>query len=346
MFWVMHSGIIAAIAVIFARYVGYFVPLGDWGIKGVAVVCILVLSAVNYVGVNHGSTLQTALTLAKVLAIALMITFGFVVGSRLPVHFATGDNLDTTLTVTNFFLAVGAGLFTYGGWHMVAYNSEETVAPRKTIPRALILGTVIVTICYIAMTAAYAYVLPLSRVASSTRVAADAADALFGFGGGALMSGLVVISAFGSLTGIVLSGPRVYYAMASDGLLLRWVGHIHPKFRTPSRAILVQAIWSAVLVTTGTYGTLFRRVIYTEWIFFCLMAIGLFVLRRRPQIARDYHVWGYPIVPAIFIVSVIAIVINQIASDPAESFVGLSLVLLGLPVYYVTARKRRIEENT
>lgn len=342
MFWVMHSGIIAAIAVIFARYVAYFVPLEDQGIKIVAIACILFLSAVNYVGVKHGSALQTALTFAKVLAIVLMIACGFVVGSSLPVHFATGDNLDTHVTMANFFLAVGACLFTYGGWHMVAYNSEETIAPRKTIPRALILGTVIVTLCYIAITAAYAYVLPLSRVASSTRVAADAADALFGFGGGALMSGLVVVSAFGSLTGIVLSGPRVYYSMARDGLLLRWMGRIHPKYRTPTRAIVVQGIWASVLVASGTYGSLFRRVIYTEWIFFGLMAIGLFVLRRRPEIERDYSVWGYPVVPVIFIVSSFAIVVNQIASDPAESFAGLTLVLIGLPVYYFTARRRRV----
>lgn len=225
MFWIMHSGIIAAIAVIFARYVGYFVPLGDLGTKLVAIACIMVLSAVNYVGVKHGSALQAIITLAKILAIVLMIILGFAVGAKLPEHFVTASSPGTGVTISNFMLALVAGLFTYGGWHMVAYNSEETIEPRKTIPRALILGTIIVTCCYIAMTAVYMYILPLEKVATSTRVAADAANALFGFGGGAFMSGLVVVSAFGSLTGIILAGPRVYYAMARDGLLFKWIGN-------------------------------------------------------------------------------------------------------------------------
>ncbi|MFQ5631532.1 MAG: APC family permease, partial [bacterium] len=246
MFWVMHSGIIAAIAVIFARYVGFFVPLGPGAIKIVAIACILVLSGVNYLGVKHGSILQTIITFAKVLAIVLMIIFGFAFGSRLPDHFVTGDSLGTGISATNFLLAMAAGLFTYGGWHMVAYNSEETVEPRKTIPRALIFGTIIVTLCYIALTGVYMYVLPLEQVASSTRIAADAANALFGYGGGSFMSGLVVVSAFGSLAGIILAGPRVYYSMARDGLLFRWAGEIDPKFRTPGRAIIMQAIWSTV----------------------------------------------------------------------------------------------------
>jgi APA family basic amino acid/polyamine antiporter len=156
------------------------------------------------------------------------------------------------------------------------------------------------------------------------------------------MSGLVVFSTFGALSGIILSGPRVYFSMARDGLLFRWLGEIHPKFHTPHRAILLQAIWSAVLVGTGTYRALFTRVIYTEWIFFGLMAIGLFILRRRPGLTRDYAVWGYPFVPAIFILSAFAIVINQILSNVAESMLGLSLVLIGLPVYYVWMKFKRV----
>jgi basic amino acid/polyamine antiporter, APA family len=340
MFWVMHSGIIAAIAVIFARYVAFFLPLGDFEIKLVAMASILVLSAVNYLGVKHGSTLQTFITIVKVSAIILMIVLGIVFGSNLPEHFVIGSDLNTDVTFTNFLLAMAAGLFTYGGWHMVTYNAEETVEPRKTIPRALILGTIIVTLCYIAITGVYMYVLPLEQVISSTRIAADTANALFGFGGGALMSGLVVLSAFGALSGIILAGPRVYLAMARDGLLFRWAGKIHPRYNTPAMAIIIQAVWSSVLVTTGTYKQLFIRVIYTEWIFFALMAVALFIFRARPHIKRDYHIWGYPVVPVIFIIASSAIVINQIISDPGESFVGLALILAGLPVYYLWTRKK------
>ncbi len=342
MFWTMHSGIIAAIAVVCARYVAYFIPIGDMAMKGVAVAVILMLSAINYIGVKQGSTLQTLFTLGKVVAILAMIVLGFALGPRSPVNAMSADFFATSINFREFALALVAGLFAFGGWHMVTYNAEETVNPRRTIPRALMLGTLIVAGCYMALNAAYLYVLPLETVASSTRVAADAADAVLGFGGGAIMSGLVIFSTFGALSGIILAGPRVYFAMARDGLLFRWLGEIHPKFRTPHRAILVQAIWSAILVGTGTYRALFTRVIYTEWIFFGVMAIGLFLLRRRPNLTRHYAVWGYPLVPAVFIFFAFAIVLNQIWSNLAESLLGLSFVLIGLPVYYFWAKSGQL----
>ncbi|NIM89816.1 MAG: amino acid permease [Candidatus Aminicenantes bacterium] len=342
MFWSMHSGIIAAIAMIFARYAAYFLPLGDFGIKVLAVVMIFMLSAINYIGVKQGSTLQTLFTLGKVMAIVAIIVIGFSLGSKVPEHFVTGS-IETDVSLRNFFLAIVAGLFAFGGWHMVTYSAEETKNPRKTIPQALMLGTLIVTALYIALNAVYMYILPLDKVASSTRIAAEAADVLLGSGGGAVLSGIVMFSTFGAVSGIILAGPRVYYSMARDGLLFRWVGDIHPKYRTPHRAIIIQAIWSSVLVVTGTYRVLFTRVVYTEWIFFGLMTIGLFLLRRRPGIKRDYSIWGYPVVPALFVISSFIIVMNQIISDPGESLFGLSLVGLGLPVYYFWAKRKREE---
>ena len=341
MFWSVHSGIIAAIAVIFSRYVSYFFPMNDVLIRVVSIAAILVLSAVNYIGVKHGSILQTLITAGKILAIVFIIVAGFVLGSRVPEHFVTGDIIQGDFSLNGFFLALIAGLFAFGGWHMVTYNSEETVNPAKTIPRALVLGTLIVTLCYIALNAVYLYILPLDSVASSPRIAADAADSLVGFGGGAFMSGLVIFSTFGALSGIILCGPRVYYAMARDRLLFRWIGDIHPRFQTPHKAIALQAVWASVLVATGTYRALFTRVVYTEWAFFGLMAIGLFVLRKRPEAVRGYRAWGYPAIPAIFILFSFAIVGNQIISDPAESLFGLSLVLAGLPVYYLWSKYRR-----
>jgi APA family basic amino acid/polyamine antiporter len=238
----------------------------------------------------------------------------------------------------DFALALVAGLFAFGGWHMVTYNAEETLDPRRTIPRALVIGTFLVTACYIALNAVYLYVLPMGVVASSGRVAADAADAVFGRGGGAAMSALVVFSTFGGLAGIVLAGPRVYYAMARDGLLFQWVGAVHPRFRTPHRAVLLQGIWSSVLVATGTYRALFTRVVYTEWIFFGMMAVGLVLLRRRAGLRRDYLLWGYPWVPIFFALSAFAIVAYQVVAEPAASLTGLGLVLVGLPVYHFWAR--------
>jgi APA family basic amino acid/polyamine antiporter len=343
MFWSVHSGIIAGISVIFSRYFSYFFPLNSAMIKIVSIAVIVILSAINYFGVKHGTILQTLFTVGKVLAVIFIIIAGFALGSRVPEHFVTGNIAQSEVSLSSFLLAMIAGLFAFGGWHMVAYNSEETVNPRKTIPRALMWGTLIVTLCYIALNAVYMYILPLDRVASSTRIAADAADALFGFGGGAFMSSLVIFSTFGALSGIILCGPRVYFSMARDGLLFRWIGEIHPRYNTPHKAIVLQAVWSSVLVATGTYKALFTRVIYTEWIFFALMAIGLFLLRRRAGILRDYRIWGYPVIPALFIISSFAIVINQTLSDPGESLFGLTLVLIGVPVYYLWAKRQRGE---
>ena len=341
MFWSAHSGIIAAIAVIFSRYVAYFLPMSAAAIKIVSMAAILVLSAVNYRGVRQGSSLQTLMTLGKLIAVIFIIIAGFVLGSRLPDHFVTTGMESHAFSLNRFFLAVAAGLFAFGGWHMVTYNAEETINPRQTIPRALMTGTIIVTLCYVGLNAVYMYILPLKSVASSTRIAADAADALLGFGGGALMSGLVVFSTFGALSGIILCGPRVYYSMARDGLFFRWLGDVHPRYGTPHKAIVVQGAWSSVLVATGTYKALFTRVVYTEWIFFGFMAIGLFLFRRRPGIARGYRIWGYPVAPALFVIASFAIVANQIVSDPGESLLGLSLVLSGLPVYYLWSKRTR-----
>lgn len=353
MFWTMHTGIIAAIAVVFARYLGTLMPLGPAASKAVAVAAIVTLTAVNVVGVRQGSNLQTALTALKVLAIVLILAVGFSLGTpagdpvldpvpdsvsaavagSVPDPAAIGATGDVEPPVQSFLLALVAGLFAFGGWHMVTYNAGETIDPRRTIPRALLLGVALVTVCYIGLNAVYFRLLPLEVLIGSDRVAADAADAVLGFGGTVAMGVLVSVSTFGALAGIVLAGPRVYHAMACDGLLFRWLGSVHPHWRTPHRALVLQAIWASVLVFTGTYQALFTRVIYTEWIFFGLLAVALFVLRRRPGLERGFSVWGYPVVPAVFALSAFAIVINQVVAEPVECLIGLSLVLAGLPVY-------------
>jgi len=334
MFWIMHSGIIAAIAMIVARYVGYFTPLGDRGIQGVAIGVILVLSCVNYFGVRQGSAVQTTLTSAKVLALALIFVLVFTVagGGHVATVTATHEPLPGPRT---FLLATIAGLFAFGGWHMVTYAAGETRTAGRTIPRALFVGTLVVTVCYIGLNAAYLRVLPLQQMITSQRVAADAANALVGSWGAGLVSALVILSGASAVNGVILSGPRVYFAMAQDGRAFRWLAAIHPRFRTPHVAIFAQAIWASVLVATGSYRALFTRVVFTEWIFFALMVVGIFRLRRRPGYAPAYRVWGYPIVPALFIAACAAIVCNQIVAAPRESAVGLLFVVTGWPIYYL-----------
>ena len=338
MFWSMHTGIIAAIATVCARYVGFFVPLGDTGVRVVAIGAILVLSAVNYVGVRYGTAIQTTFTIIKVAAVVLIVAAGFA-ASRGTVPAATRSAPALVPSLHAFVTATVAGLFAFGGWHMVTYTGDETVDARRTIPRALLIGTLAVTASYIAVNAAYIAVLSPSAVASSNRVAADFADRVMGSGGAAAMSALVVVSTLGAMTGIILTGPRVYLAAAHDALLFRWIGEIHPRYGTPHYAIALQAAWASVLVATGTYRALFTRVVYTEWIFFGLMTAGVFVLRRRAGYAPAYRAWGYPVLPLVFIVSTAVIAFNQLASDPIESATGLLIVLAGLPIYYLRAAR-------
>jgi APA family basic amino acid/polyamine antiporter len=252
---------------------------------------------------------------------------------------APATALPTGVSINNFALAVGAGLFAFGGWHMVTYSAGETRRPEKTVPRSLLIGTLIVTACYVALNAACLYLLPLDQVIRSTRVAADAASVLVGEKGAAAISGLVLISAFGVLNGVILAGPRVYLAMAGRYQAMAWVGSVHPRYRTPHVAILIQALWSCILVATGTYRDLFTRVIYTEWIFFALMGIGLMRARRRPDYRPAYRAWGSSLVPLVFITASLGVVFYQVAADPKKTAVGLLLVVLGLPLYYFWVRK-------
>ena len=305
MFWSMHSGIVGAIAV---------------------------LSAINYVGVRPGSSVQTALTIAKIAAIAVLLVLLFGMG---PLHMPASLG---TIQPRGFLRALVAGLFAFGGWHMVTYAAEETQNPERIIPRALMLGTAVVVVTYLALNSAYLLVLPFEAVLKSTHIAFDATLATAGPRAASAISILVIVSSFGAISGIVLAGPRVYYAMAEDRLLFKWMGAVHPQHKTPYLAIVVQGIWSSVLVLTGTYGVIVSRVVYTEWIFFGALALGTIALRRSRGYAPAFRAWGFPIVPIVFALVCLAIVLNQIATDPRESLIGLGLVILGLPVYYVWRR--------
>lgn len=336
MLWSMHSGIIAAIATVFARYAAVFVPMGDVGLRATAAGLVLVLTVVNCTGLRAGSLVQTTFTFAKVVAIIGIVIAGATWSGSLP---ATSAVSVASVSVRGFLLAMGAGLFAYGGWHMVTYTAGETRDAASTIPRALVLGTLIVTASYAGLNAVYLRVLPLDAVRSSTHVAADAADVLLGGGGAGMMAALVMVSTFGAVNGIILVGPRVYYSMARDGLIFRWLGDVHPTFHTPYRALIAQGVVAGTLAATNTYGALFGRVIYTEWIFFAAMTYGLIRLRRRADYQPSYRVWAYPVVPVVFIVASAAVVATQIASTPIDSAIGLGLVLLGLPVYWLWSRQ-------
>src|SRR5947199_10353 len=275
------------------------------------------------------SGLQTMVNVSKVAVIVLLLTMVAFWGA--PMHPPVAAVAPPAAPYREFVLAVAAALFSYGGWHMVTYTAGETRDPGRTIPRALLIGSLTVTACYVALNAAYLRLLPLDRVVGSTRVAADAAHVLAGDRGASLISALVILSATGVLNGVILAGPRTYYAMASEGLAFGWLGELHPRFQTPHRALVLQAVWSCALVATGTYRALFTRVIYTEWIFFALMSVGLMRLRGRVAF-----------VPAVFGAAAMVVAVIQIAADVQQAASGLLLVAVGLPVYWLQLRVSRV----
>lgn len=326
MFWSAHAGIIAAIGMVFARYTAVLVPLSDLQMKAVAIGVILLISTINYFGVRAGSAVQTTFTIAKLGAILLILIAVLVFA---PPPAASAPSVNGPHGLHEFLLAISAGLFTFGGWHMVTYAAGETRDPVKTIPRALFIGMIIVTVAYLSLNAAYLRVLPLDTVLNSQHVAADAAGVLAGSKGATLVAILVLISAFGGLSGTVLAGPRVYYALANDGLAPRAMAAAHRKFQTPHVAIVAQAIWVSALVATGTYRALFTRVVYTEFLFFGLMTIGLMKVEKRLGIA-----------PIVFLAGCALVVGNQLAADWKEAAVGLLMVAAGIPFYYFLKRSQ------
>jgi APA family basic amino acid/polyamine antiporter len=336
MFWIAHSGIIAALAVILARYVGYFVPLGEPGTRAVAIGAVILLSTINYFGVKSGGALQLFLTAAKLAAIAALVVLLFAFGRQHP--WTASAAADQPISLSAYGLATAAGLFAFGGFHLVTYVAGEVRDPERTIPRALLIGTLVVTAVYMLLNAAYLFVLPLGEVARSTRVAAEVTEKALGAHAGGAIAALVILSAAGSLNGVILSGPRVYYAMAQDGLAFRWLGAVHARLQTPYLAIAAQALWACVLVATNSYRQLFTRVVYTEWALFALLAAGLFALHRRSGYSPRFIAGGYFVIPLLFIAGASAIVINQIYADPRGSAVGFGLILPGLPVYFVWSK--------
>ncbi|MGH9393301.1 MAG: APC family permease [Terriglobales bacterium] len=336
MFWLMHSGIIAAIAIIAARYCGFTAALGEPAIRSLAIAFILLFSGLNYRGLRPAAAAQVGLTAVKVVAIAAVIAL---VAEAAPGRVAVaasgfGSAAAPWPGLGSFVLAASAGLFAFGGWHMVTYTAGETKRAARVVPLALWLATAIVTLCYLGLNAAYLRALPIARIQASNRVAAEAAAVFGGPGAAAAIAALVVISALGSLNGVILAGPRVYLAMAADHLAPQALAAVHPRFLTPARAIGAQAAWSCLLVAVGSYHSLFTGVVYLEWTFFALMAFGLLRRLRR----------GHG--PAlVLLVGAAAVAASLARAGPAGALADLALVATGVPAYYGLSRRSRAQRH-
>lgn len=361
LFWVTMTGSIAALAVAFAEYFGYFVPalstgrvvlsagldvLGleiAWRLSAgqlLAVGLIVTLSAVNYAGVNAGKHLQNVVTVVKIGALILLVVLGVALGeSAGRAITAAPSGMSFGRLLTGFGIALVAVSWAFDGWNNVTYVAGEIRDPGRNLPASLIMGTLLITVLYLLVNVVYLKALSVEAMAGVVTVAEKAVSALFGPAFAGVLSATVLLSVFGSLHGSVFVGPRVYYAMARDGLFFRKAGEVHPRFHTPGFAIVLQACWAAVLTLTGTFEQLFTFVMFITIMYWVAATAAVFTLRRkRPGLERPYRTWGYPIVPALFIVASSGILLNTLISRPVESLAGLLLLSSGIPAYLIWRR--------
>jgi APA family basic amino acid/polyamine antiporter len=352
-FFVIMSGGIAALSVGFGEYLGSFfpflstshvlvsAPIGPWrwtlnGGQLAGLGAILVLTVVNQLGVKEGAWVQNGLTLLKLGGIALFLVAALGWPSPLPV--ASGEVPPHALT--GFGVAMIAALWTYDGWYGLTFSAGEMKDPGRNLPLGLIIGTAAVGALYLLVNVVYLRTLSLAEMASHPRVGEAVAAALMGPMGARLLSAVVVISTFGCVSSTILYSSRIYQPMAVDGVFFRSLAVIHPRYRTPVRSLWAQSAWAMVLTASGTYEQLFTYVVFAALLFHVATGAAVFVLRRsRPDAPRPYRVWGYPVVPTLFILSSLLLVQNTLFEKPRESVMGLFLVALGVPAYLYWRRR-------
>jgi APA family basic amino acid/polyamine antiporter len=358
--WVAKSGSIATLATGFFIYLANFrpemnavwvvvpLPLGESGQpleirygQLLAMGVIVVLAFINYFGVKVGGDLQVVATLLKVGLITAIIVIGLGTGHGSVANYQT--SIPAPGGITGFFAALVAALWAYDGWNNVSMVASEVRDPQRNLPRALITGTLAVIAIYLLANVAYFYVLPAADVASSARVAAETMRRVLGTFGANAVSVVAMISIFAALNGSILSGSRVPFAMARDGLFFRRVAFVHPQHRTPSVSILALSAWGALLVLSGRYNQLYTYVIFASVILYGMATAAVIVLRiKRQDMPRPYRTLGYPFVPVVFVLGVSCLVVSTLVKSPRESLMGLGLVSLGLPFYFFWNRRRRV----
>ncbi|HET7274712.1 MAG TPA: amino acid permease [Longimicrobiaceae bacterium] len=367
LFLVIQTGTIAAVAVAFATFLGVFLPsvspevflsfgtipmpggrieLGLSAQRIVAIAVIALLTWVNMRGLRAGKIVQNTFTVAKTFALLGLIVLGITVGRNVDAMSMNFSGMfegmpSGSALVLAFGAAMVGSLFSSDAWNNVTFAAAEVKRPERNLPLALAIGTGTVTILYLLANLAYLMVLTLPEIqnAPQDRVGTLAAEAIFGGPGMYIMAVAILISTFGCINGLILAGARVFYAMAKDRLFFARAGHLSSKTHVPAWGLAAQGIWTALLTLTGTYLQLLNYVIFAALIFYVLTTVSLFVLRvKRPEMPRPYKAFGYPVVPAIYLLSALSIALILLVANPVYSFSGLFLVLLGLPVYFLWQR--------
>jgi basic amino acid/polyamine antiporter, APA family len=363
----INTGFVAAVAVAFAKTLGFFLPgvgeehvlltvplLGLAQVKvtsaqAVALAVIAVLTWLNVTGLRTGAAVQNLFTLAKLGALGILVALAVATAKGSAANFRPLASLalgPAGLEVGLFAALAGAmskALFSYDSWYTVTFAAEEVKDPERNLPRSLVLGTVGVMVAYAATVAVYLYMVPIGEMAAVTenRIGTEAAVRMIGPAGGAFIAVAILVSTFGCVNGLTLAGARVVYAMSRDGLFFRGAGRVHPRHRTPATALLLHGLVAGILTLTGTYSDLLTMTAFSSLLFNVLTVVGLFVLRRRrPDLPRPYRVWGYPVVPLLFVVVALFFLVYMPVADPRNTGVGLLLTAAGVPVYLYWRRHR------
>lgn len=339
---VIRTGSIAAVSYVFGEYSQSFLCTGGETIKLLAISIVVALSFVNIVGLHHGRVVQNISTIGKLLALILIIMLVFISKQGNINNFYSNTILENTGILPLFGLALIPVLWTYGGWHENTFVTGETKDAKRSVPFALISGILIITSIYIAMNLGYIYLIPVKEQVNSNLIASDIMQILYGQNGRKLLQLLVILSCIGCINAMIITGSRVTYALAKDNPIFGYIGNIHGKYATPSRAIIINAMWSIVLIMWGNFNRLLFFTGAAVWLFFSLVVGGLFILRYKfPRIERPYKVVGYPIIPAVFILICIVLFINTILFFPIESLIGLCLMISGIPLFIISQRLKK-----
>jgi APA family basic amino acid/polyamine antiporter len=334
---IVQSGATAAVAVTFAQYLGRLVAVPPQLQGGLASGLLIALAGFHALGIRPGAVLLNAVTFTKTLALAALIVGAFVLahGTGLTLHPVTPPGLHGVSLLSAFFAGLVPAMFAYGGWQNLNYVSEEVRDPERNLPRALLIGVVAVVAVYVSANVAYVHVLGAPGLAATQTPAADVAARLLGERGARAISLLIVVSTFGFLNLSLLSAPRVYYAMAADGLFFRVLARLSPRFRVPTAAILLQGGLAAAYAFTHAYADLLGYVVFADWVFFALSGVALLVFRRTlPGAPRPFPTPGYPWVPLLFTLAGAGIVLNTFFTDTANALTGVAIFLTGIPVYF------------
>ena len=346
---IITSGSIAVLSLAFTYYLSFFIPMGESGKIITSIIVIITVTTLNVFRAKFGEIFSNIFTGLKLVGIFIIIGVGFFYGStNLSFHnfnlgFGSGS------TISGFGVALVSVLFSYGGWQHASFLAAETKNPARNVPVAMITGALIVIAIYLLVNVSYMLLLPVNKIVGSQKIAAEAISTVLPFGG-MLVAGIIAISTLGTIGIYTLSAPRIYYAMADDGLFFKKIADVHPRFKTPVNAIIAQSAWSIVLLLFwGTFEDLITYTVSVEWIFFTLAAAGIFIFRKKlKNTDRPYKTFGYPVTPLIFICINIWFVINIMINKPLHIAIGLVFLILGIPFYLFFKRKNRINnpQNT